>query len=183
MEGEDDRHSHGQKSLRKSNNGGREKKIIFFTGTAAVLAVALNFAFFAFKSFKNRRKPRDLVGSNVRVNLSVNEIRKLADRIIAESTEVHDAVASVPVDKVRYQDIMVLAELEAKHFPLVQSCVFPRLVSTSEEVRKASAEAEQRINTHIGSCRKREDIYCVVKAFAARGEWITAEAKSYVQSL
>lgn len=78
---------------------------------------------------------------------------------------------------------MILAELEAKHFPLVQSCVFPRLVSTSEEVRKASAEAEQRINTHIGSCRKREDIYCVVKAFAARGEWITAEAKSYVQSL
>lgn len=42
----------------------------------------------------------DLVGSNVRVNLSANEIRKLADRIIAESTEVYDAVASVPVDKV-----------------------------------------------------------------------------------
>lgn len=42
----------------------------------------------------------DLVGSNVRVNLSANEIRKLADRIISESTEVHDAVASVPIDKV-----------------------------------------------------------------------------------
>ncbi|KMT07551.1 hypothetical protein BVRB_6g151620 isoform A [Beta vulgaris subsp. vulgaris] len=176
MNGEDDRHSQSEKSLRRNNNGGKGVKIIVFTGTAAVLAVALNFAFFAFKSFKKRSKSKDLVGSNVRVNLSANEIRKLADRIIAESTEVYDAVASVPVDKVRYQDIMLLAELEARQFPLVQSCVFPRLVSTLEDVRKVSAEAEQKLNAHI-------DVYSVVKAFAARGEWISAEAKSYVQSL
>ncbi|KAJ8438588.1 hypothetical protein Cgig2_024677 [Carnegiea gigantea] len=31
--------------------------------------------------------------------------------------------------------------------------------------------------------RKREDVYRVVKAFATRGEWINAEAKSYVQVL
>ncbi|KAL2903544.1 putative thimet oligopeptidase [Bienertia sinuspersici] len=180
MEGEDDRLSQREKSLKNSKNGGKVKKIILFTGTTAV---ALNFAYFAFKSFMHRRKSKALVGSNVRVNLTANEIRKLADRITSESKEVYDAVASMPVDKVKYQDIMVLAELEARHFPLVQSCVFPRLVSISEEVRKASAEAEHRINTHIGSCRKREDVYCVVKAFVARGEWINAEAKSYVQSL
>ena len=46
-----------------------------------------------------------------------------------------------------------LAELEAQQFPLVQSCIFPKLVSTSEEVRKASAEAEQRIDAHILMCR------------------------------
>lgn len=46
-----------------------------------------------------------------------------------------------------------LAELEAEQFPLVQSCVFPKLVSTSEDVRKASAEAECRIDAHISSCR------------------------------
>ncbi|XP_021746587.1 probable thimet oligopeptidase [Chenopodium quinoa] len=183
MDGEDDRHSQTEKSLRRCNNGGKQNKIIVLTGTAAVLAVALNFAFHAFKSFNHRRKAKDLIGSNVRVNLSVIEIRKLADRIIAESKAVYDSLASVPVDKVRYQDIMVLAELEARHFPSVQSCVFPRLVSTSEDVRKASAEAEQKINTHNGSCRKREDVYSVVKAFAARGEWNNAEAKSYVQSL
>uniref|UniRef100_A0A803L121 Peptidase M3A/M3B catalytic domain-containing protein n=1 Tax=Chenopodium quinoa TaxID=63459 RepID=A0A803L121_CHEQI len=236
MEGEDDRHSQTEKSLRRANNGGKQNKIIVLTGTAAFLAVALGFAFHAFKSFNHRRKAKDLVGSNVRVNLSVNEIRKLADRIIAESKVVYDALASVPVDKVRYQDIMVLAELEARHFPLVQSCVFSRLVSTSEDVRKASAEAELKINTHNGSCRlddsmfatsshgmcaghaalhcppnlgnlwveqtlqhavpsplqhpldpvwvrKREDVFSVVKAFAARGEWNNAEAKSYVQSL
>uniref|UniRef100_A0A803M6V2 Peptidase M3A/M3B catalytic domain-containing protein n=1 Tax=Chenopodium quinoa TaxID=63459 RepID=A0A803M6V2_CHEQI len=171
MDGEDDRHSQTEKSLRRCNNGGKQNKIIVLTGTAAVLAVALNFAFHAFKSFNHRRKAK------------VIEIRKLADRIIAESKAVYDSLASVPVDKVRYQDIMVLAELEARHFPSVQSCVFPRLVSTSEDVRKASAEAEQKINTHNGSCRKREDVYSVVKAFAARGEWNNAEAKSYVQSL
>lgn len=46
-----------------------------------------------------------------------------------------------------------LAELEAEQFPLIQSCVFPKLVSTSDDVRKASAEAEQRIDAHIMSCR------------------------------
>ena len=48
----------------------------------------------------------DLVGSNVRVNISAVEIRKLADIIIAESKEVHDAVASVPADKVTFLDFI-----------------------------------------------------------------------------
>lgn len=178
MEGDDDRHNRT-----KGSSSRRGKSIIAITGTAAIFAIAINFAFVAFKSRKHRRKPKDLVGSNVRVNLSASEIRKLADRIIAESKEVHDAVASVPVDKVRYQDIMALAELEAQHFPMVQSCIFPRLVFTSEDVREASADAEKLINTHIASCRKREDVYRVVKAFATKGEWRNAEANCYVQSL
>ena len=41
-----------------------------------------------------------LPASNVRVNLSKAEIFKLADQIIANSKQVHDAVASVPLDKV-----------------------------------------------------------------------------------
>lgn len=42
----------------------------------------------------------DLQGSIVRVNLSAAEILKLADKIVSKSKEVHDAVASVPLDKV-----------------------------------------------------------------------------------
>lgn len=49
--------------------------------------------------------------------------------------------------------ISPLAELEAQQFPLVQSCVLPKLVSTSADVRKASAEAEQKVDAHILSCR------------------------------
>lgn len=39
-------------------------------------------------------------GSKLQINLSGPEILKLADNIIANSKEVHDAVASVPLDKV-----------------------------------------------------------------------------------
>lgn len=46
-----------------------------------------------------------------------------------------------------------LAELEAQQFPMIQSCVFPKLVSTSDDVRKASAEAERRIDGHVLICR------------------------------
>lgn len=42
----------------------------------------------------------DLQGCKVRVNLSASEILKLADQIVNKSKEVHDAVASVPLDKV-----------------------------------------------------------------------------------
>lgn len=45
--------------------------------------------------------------------------------------------------------ILPIAELEAQQFPLIQSCVFQKMVSASEEVRKASAEAERRIDAHI----------------------------------
>jgi hypothetical protein len=46
-----------------------------------------------------------------------------------------------------------LAELEAQQSPMIQSCVFPKLVSTSDDVRKASAEAERRIDGHVLICR------------------------------
>ncbi|XP_028121009.1 probable thimet oligopeptidase [Camellia sinensis] len=143
-------------------------------GAAALLAIAINFAINALK--KNRKK-KDLPGSTVQVNLSPPEILRLANRIIAKSKEAHDSIASVPLDKVTYTTaILPLAELEAQQFPLVQSCVFPKLVSTSEDVRKASAEAERRIDAHVSSCSKREDVYRVIKAVAARGEWMNTKA-------
>lgn len=46
-----------------------------------------------------------------------------------------------------------LAELDALQFPLVQACVLPRMVSPSEDVRKASAEAEKRLDSHFALCR------------------------------
>ncbi|URE25231.1 Peptidase family M3 [Musa troglodytarum] len=74
-------------------------------------------------------------------------------------------------------------ELEAYQFSSVQSCVFPKMVSTSNDIRKASAEAESRLNLHFLTCRKREDVYRVIKAFADRGEWLGYEAKRYTQCL
>lgn len=167
----------------------REKKdrrynLLALTGSAALLALAINLAISAVNAHTKKRKRRDLAGSNVRVNLSAPEILQLANSFISKSKAAHDAVGSVPLDKATYANVVLpLAELEAQQFPLVQSCIFPKLVSTSEEVRKASAEAEQRIDSHVLMCSQREDVYRVVKAFVARGEWISPEANRYVQCL
>lgn len=59
-----------------------------------------------------------------------------------------------------------LAELEAEQFPLIQSCVFPKFVSTSDEVRKASAEAERRLDAHALICR-----FCLLICFAFSSNW------------
>ncbi|KAM3706119.1 hypothetical protein ACJW30_03G131000 [Castanea mollissima] len=162
----------------------KERNLLALTGAAALLALAANLAFSAFNSHRKKTKKKDLPGSNVRVNLSPSEILRLADRIIANSKAVHDKVASVPLDKVSIVNVVSpLAELEAEQFPLIQSCVFPKFVSSSDEVRKASAEAERRLDAHALMCSMREDVYLVIKAVAARGEWMSAEAKCYIKSL
>ena len=137
----------------------REKKdrrynLLAFTGSAALLALAINLAISAVNAHTKKRKRRglffffffpeiyflpntssfcivhppflfnvfldcmcwcwiapDLAGSNVRVNLSVPEILQLANSIISKSKAVHDAVGSVPLDKVMRVQCYFLCEL------------------------------------------------------------------------
>ncbi|KAJ8466646.1 hypothetical protein OPV22_029198 [Ensete ventricosum] len=165
--------------------GRRERRILVVTGTVAFVAIGLKLLVSAIKAHKQiRRKKPDVPGSSVLVNLSASEIQRLTDQIIAKSKEVYDLVASVPLEKVSYTNVIApLAELEAYQFSSVQSCVFPKMVSTSNDIRKASEEAESRLNLHFLTCRKREDVYRVIKAFADRGEWLGYEAKRYTQCL
>ncbi|CAK9312423.1 unnamed protein product [Citrullus colocynthis] len=170
-----------QGNTEKMDKRKTQSKLLVFTGGAALLAVAVNLAIVA---IYKRKKKKELPGFELRVNLSASEILNLADKIIAKSKKVHDAVASVPPNKVTYSNVISpLADLEAEQFPLVQSCVFPKLISTSDDVRIASAEAERRIDAHVQMCSKREDVYRVVKAFSTRGEQTSAEQKCFIQCL
>ncbi|KAG6549911.1 hypothetical protein Mapa_008421 [Marchantia paleacea] len=123
-------------------------------------------------------------GIQVRFNYSASEILKQADEVIGLSKRVYDQVAAVPLDEVSYENVIApLANLEAEEFPLVQSCVFPRLVAVSKDVRDASAEAEIRIDAHNVKSSMREDVYRVVKAFAEKDEPLGTEAQRYVDRL
>ncbi|KAJ1286688.1 hypothetical protein BS78_03G371000 [Paspalum vaginatum] len=161
----------------------RERRVIAVAGAAALVAVGLNIAFSAVAAHR-RRKRRELPGFTAQVNLSAAEIKRLADRVIAKSKETYDSVAAVPLDKVGFANVVApLAELDALQFPLVQACVLPRMVSPSEDVRKASAEAEKRLDSHFVLCRQREDVYRVMKAFAVKGDKIGPEATRFLQCL
>ncbi|KAL6586059.1 hypothetical protein OROMI_002703 [Orobanche minor] len=50
----------------------------------------------------------EVPGLNVQISLSASEILKLADHIIAKSKKVHDAIASVPLDKCRTKKIIFI---------------------------------------------------------------------------
>ncbi|KAJ6809079.1 putative thimet oligopeptidase [Iris pallida] len=170
---------------------GEKRRMIAITGAAALAAVGLNFLISSIRAHRDKedrsnsnKSKKDLTWSSVRVNLSASEIHKLADHIIAKSKETYDLVASIPLGKVTYMNVISpLADLEAYQFPLVQSCLFPKMVSPLDDVRKASADAEQRLDSHFLMCRKREDVYRVVKAFVERGERLGPEATRYVQCL
>ncbi|KAL0927428.1 hypothetical protein M5K25_001595 [Dendrobium thyrsiflorum] len=165
--------------------GAKAKRILAFTGAAAFMVVAVNLLISVINAHKEKRKKkRGLPGSNVRVNLSASEIKQLTDCIIAKSNEIHDVVASVHLEKVSYINAVdPLVDLEQYQYPLVQSCIFQKMVATSDDVRKASADAERRLDSHFLMCRKREDVYRVIKAFENKGEWLGPEAKRYVQCL
>ncbi|GJM92168.1 hypothetical protein PR202_ga08604 [Eleusine coracana subsp. coracana] len=177
----------------------RERRVIAVAGAAALVAVGLNLAFSAVAAH-HRRKRRELPGFTAQVNLSAAEIKRLADRIITKSKNTYDSVAAVPLDKVSFSNVIApLAELDALQFPLVQACVLPRMVSTSEDVRRASAEAQKRLDCHFLLCRcnavtyflficldvtrQREDVYRIIKAFMVKGERIDPEATRFVQCL
>ncbi|EEE55834.1 hypothetical protein OsJ_04444 [Oryza sativa Japonica Group] len=126
----------------------------------------------------------ELPGFTAQVNLSAADIKRLADRVVSKSKETYDAVAAVPLDKVSFSNVIApLAELDAQQFPLVQACVLPRMVSPSDDVRRASAEAEKRLDSHFQQCRQREDVYRVIKAFTQKGERIGLEATRFVQCM
>ncbi|KAJ3708658.1 hypothetical protein LUZ61_012363 [Rhynchospora tenuis] len=162
----------------------KERRILVFTGAAALVAVGLNLLLSAINSRRKNSAKKGLPGSSVLVDLSATEISKLADSIIAKSKEIYDRVASVPLEKVCYENVVVpFADLEAEQFPLIQSCVFQRMVSASVEVRNASLEAEKRLDAHFLLCRKREDVYRVIKALLDKGGGIKPDAKRYIQSL
>ncbi|KAG5380368.1 hypothetical protein IGI04_028210 [Brassica rapa subsp. trilocularis] len=171
---------------KKTQGSNRKKlKLVTFTGAAGLLGLAVSFAIFAFNSHKQKSKKKCLPGcDSVCINLSAKEILDLADEIISKSTRVHDAVALVPLNKLSYENVVLpLAEIEARLLPLIQCCVVPKMISPLDNVRKASAEAELRIDAHLLSCRKREDVYRVIRIYAAKGESIAPDAKCYLQCL
>ncbi|KAL2629464.1 hypothetical protein R1flu_014150 [Riccia fluitans] len=158
----------------------QKRGILAIAGATAGVAVLAKILLGHFKGGSNET----IDGIHVRFNYSPSEILKQANEVIAMSKRVYDQVATVPLDEVSYERVIApLVNLETEEFPLVQSCVFPRLVAVSKDVRDASAEAEMRIDAHNIKCSMREDVYRVVKAFADKDEPLGSEAQRYVDRL
>ncbi|BAB90533.1 endopeptidase-like protein [Oryza sativa Japonica Group] len=159
----------------------RERRVIAAAGAAALVAVGLNLAFSAVAAHR-RRKRRELPGFTAQVNLSAADIKRLADRVVSKSKETYDAVAAVPLDKVSFSNVIApLAELDAQQFPLVQACVLPRMVSPSDDVRRASAEAEKRLDSHFQQCSYRSKLK--VREFERNGAKLTQSKKTEMEKL
>ena len=86
----------------KKKKKDRRYNLLAFSGSAALMALAVSLAISAVNAQTRKRKRRTLAGSNVRVNLSTPEILQLANSIISKSKAVHDAVGSVPLDKATF---------------------------------------------------------------------------------
>jgi hypothetical protein len=72
-----------------------------------------------------------------------------------------------------------LAELEARQLSLIQCCVFPKMLSPHDNVRKASTEAEQKIDAHILSCSLSEN----VKMFTGLSKFMLQRENRFLRKL
>ncbi|KAH7365650.1 hypothetical protein KP509_18G039500 [Ceratopteris richardii] len=165
----------------------RQQQAIQYAGAAIAVFVAGKLLRRIFKAIVGDKsnKFKFLIG------LEPSQIRKLAQELIERSQRVHDQVAAVPLQKVSYVNVIApLARLEAEEFALMQSCKFPRLVSTSKEARQASLDAEKMLDEHKSKCRflsrskiMREDVYLVIKTFCDKKFMVQPEEQRFIDRL
>jgi thimet oligopeptidase len=78
----------------------KQKEIALAGAAAAAIAIATKLLLSSLKSSSSSRDGGREEGIHIRVKQSASEILKQADRMIALSQSVHDAVAAVPLDEV-----------------------------------------------------------------------------------
>lgn len=103
--------------------------------------------------------------------LTPEEIAALAEKIIADSTKVQDAVAALQDGEHTFANtVKALANDELISDTLAANCYFPSYVSTDKATRDASTEANKKIEAFGIESNMREDVYQSLLKYKAKGE-------------
>lgn len=101
--------------------------------------------------------------------LSPLTIEACCDKIVKETTAVHDEIGKLSLDDVTWQSTMQrLYRLDDKFAPLNASVTFPMHVSTDASVRAASTEATARLDKLGVELSGRKDVYARLKRLKER---------------
>ncbi|OMJ24533.1 Thimet oligopeptidase [Smittium culicis] len=106
-------------------------------------------------------------------NISIEDINTKADELIAKGKAVHDQVASVPLDEISFDNVIVpLATYENESMVDYSAVTFLQHVSTDKNIRDASMEAEKKLEDFHIESQMRRDVYKVIKAlFQSKEKW------------
>jgi Zn-dependent oligopeptidase len=110
--------------------------------------------------------PTDTSVQNVLLNFSLNteQITQLGNELLEKSKQILDQVAAVPASEANFETVIKpLAQIEAYRSIFSASSYFPQYISTSSEVRKASADVTQNLEAFEIESRMRKDLYTSVQ--------------------
>ncbi|OMJ09756.1 Neurolysin, mitochondrial, partial [Smittium culicis] len=107
-------------------------------------------------------------------NISIEDINTKADELIAKGKAVHDQVASVSLDDISFDNVIVpLATYENESMVDYSTVTFLQHVSTDKNIRDASMEAEKKLEEFHIESQMRRDVYKVIKAlFQSKEKWV-----------
>ncbi|OMJ22604.1 Thimet oligopeptidase [Smittium culicis] len=107
-------------------------------------------------------------------NISIEDINTKADELIAKGKAVHDQVASVSLDDISFDKVIVpLATYENESMVDYSTVTFLQHVSTDKNIRDASMEAEKKLEEFHIESQMRRDVYKVIKAlFQSKEKWV-----------
>jgi len=95
-------------------------------------------------------------------DLDAEQILVLADALIATGREAYDSVAAVKrrgVAPTFANTLQVLADYDSQAYALHSMCTFPNSVAPDKDLRTASTEAENKLNTFGVECSMRVDVF------------------------
>ncbi|GAQ89369.1 thimet oligopeptidase [Klebsormidium nitens] len=160
---------------------------------AALVAASIGAAFVWHQKVQkqNRKQQASYVGNfgkdksiKIRFDYTPSEIEAEARKLIDRSQKVHDAVASIPLEKVTYASVIEpLSRIEGEEYHVLQALTFPAHVSRKKPVRDAAIAAETKLNAYAVRSSMRLDVYQRVKAFSVKGEELRTEEQRYVDRL
>ncbi|OLY81524.1 Thimet oligopeptidase [Smittium mucronatum] len=106
-------------------------------------------------------------------NITIDEINLKVSELIEKGKSVHDQVASIPIQDVTFDNVIVpLATYENESMVDYSTITFLQHVSPDKSLRDASMEAEKKLEDFQIDCQMRRDVYKVVEAlFLNKKSW------------
>lgn len=151
-------------------SGDKKKTVAIAAATLATLAGLGLWVTHKKNSYRLGEAQKQL--TNLRFDLSVDEIHAETESIIAKMQKTDDEIACLPLENVTYACVVQkIIDLDAELLSRVTNVTFLGHVSTNKEIRDACTKADEKIEDYLVKRGMRGDVYKVIRQLMLTSEF------------